>query len=675
MSYIRCFYAFFDYKTLNKITTITRTSKKKKELFNNVIIMLDTETSRKTKEPGNANHICAFSIAIRFKHQNICTLWGHKPSECIECINMILAAMPGEKTIMYVHNLAYDYVFLRKFLFKEYGKPTRYLNVKPHYPIFFEFQNGLILKDSYILAQKSLEKWANDLDVDHKKAVGKWDYNKLRDQDYHFSRYELDYIENDVLAGVECIDKTMESLHHYIFSLPYTSTGIVRGEARKIGHKFQAHEKYQKISAPYEVYLLLELAFHGGYTHGNRDIIGVVIDYLVQCYDFTSSYPYVMLVEKYPMTRFTKFRNASVDELIKNSDRYAFITKLILIKPRLKSDSIVMPVLQASKCTRSINAVIDNGRILCAGLVEIIITEQTLKLIRQQYDFDMALCTDVYYSRKEYLPRWFTDYIFKLFKDKSTLKGKDPLNYMISKGKLNSCYGMSVQKMIQNEIIEDYDSGEYETVSKYTKENYEKQLKNRNKFLPYQWGVWVTEYAMRNLFELGAMCGTWLYSDTDSVYGTDWDEDAIKRYNAGCVEKLEARGYGSVEYGGKTYTLGTAVLDGSYSQFKVLGAKRYCVRADDGLHITVAGVPKKGVECLKDDINNFNRGMIFDGKTTGKKQHTYVYADEIYIDDHGNETGDSIDLSECDYLLDEITIENWEDLFREEIQINVYDPN
>lgn len=675
MSYIRCNYAFFDYKTLGKITTITRTSKKKKELFNNVIIMVDTETSRKTPEPGNANHVCAFSIAIRYKHENICTLWGHKPSECVECIDKIMAAMPGEKTIMYLHNMAYDYTFLRKFFFREFGKPTRYLNVKPHYPIFFEFQNGLVLKDSYILAQKSLEKWANDLDVEHKKAVGKWDYDKIRNQDYHFDAHELDYIEYDVLAGVECIDKTMETLHHYIFSLPYTSTGIVRNEARKISRKYQMHDRYEKISSSYEVYLLLEKAFHGGYTHGNRDIIGNVIEGCISCYDFTSSYPYVMLTEKYPMTRFTRFRNATIDELINNSEKYAFITKLVMVKPRLKSDSIIMPVLQASKCTRSINAVIDNGRILCAGLVEIIVTEQTLKLIRSQYDYDLALCTDVYYSRKEYLPRWFTDYIFKLFKDKSTLKGKDLLNYMISKGKLNSCYGMSVQKMIQNEIIEDYDTGEYETVSKYTKENYEKQIRNRNKFLPYQWGVWVTEYAMRNLFELGAMCGTWLYSDTDSVYGTDWDEEAIKAYNMKCVEKLEARGYGAVEYEGKTYILGTAALDGSYSQFKVLGAKRYCVRADDGLHITVAGVPKKGVKCLNEDINNFQKGMIFDGKTTGKKQHTYIYVDDIYIDENGNETGDSIDLSECDYLLDDITIENWEELFKEDIQINVYDPN
>lgn len=673
MSYVRCNYAFFDYKTLNKVTTLTRTSKKKKELFNNVIIMLDTETSKKVPENGHPNHVCAFSIAIRYKHENICTLWGHKPSECIECINMILAALPGDKTIFYLHNMPYDYTFLRKFLFKEYGKPTRYLNVKPHYPIFFEFTNGLILKDSYILSQKSLERWALDLNVEHRKAVGKWDYDKIRDQDYKFSKDELDYIENDVLAGVECLDITMQMLHHYIYSLPYTSTGIVRGEARKIAKQHQAHERYERMMPDYNVYMMLEQAFHGGYTHANRDVVNRVIDREVKCYDFTSSYPYVMLTEKYPMTKFSKFRNATVDELIKNSDRYAFVTKLVLVKPRLKTDDIIMPVLQASKCERSINAVIDNGRILCAGLVEITITEQTLKLINEQYDSDIALCTDVYYARKEYLPRWFTDYIYKLFKEKSTLKGKDELNYGLSKAKLNSCYGMSVQHIIQNEIIENYDTGDYETVSKYTPEEYEKQIKNRNKFLNYSWGVWVTEYAMTNLHKLGAMCGTWLYSDTDSVYGTDWDEDAVKAYNEECVKKLEARDYGPVEFEGKKYCLGVATLDGCYSQFKVLGAKRYCVRAEDGLHITVAGVPKKGAICLKDDINNFTRGFVFDGKTTGKKQHTYIYVDDIYIDDRGNETADSIDLSECNYLLDDITIANWEEIFREEITINVYD--
>ena len=32
--------------------------------------------------------------------------------------------------------------------------------------------------------------------------------------------------------------------------------------------------------------------------------------------------------------------------------------------------------------------------------------------------------------------------------------------------------------------------------------------------------------------------------------------------------------------------------------------------------------------------------------------HTHNYIDDIYINDFGDEVGDSIDLSECDYKLD-----------------------
>ena len=106
-----------------------------------------------------------------------------------------------------------------------------------------------------------------------------------------------------------------------------------------------------------------------------------------------------------------------------------------------------------------------------------------------------------------------------------------------------------------------------------------------------------------------------------------------------------------------------------------MGAKRYCGRclADGKLHITVAGVPKNGSVCLKNDINNFKKGLIFEGSKTGKKQHTYIYK-EFYIDENGTEIADSIDLSDCDYLLDEVNVnEEWENLINEEANIQIYD--
>ncbi len=106
-----------------------------------------------------------------------------------------------------------------------------------------------------------------------------------------------------------------------------------------------------------------------------------------------------------------------------------------------------------------------------------------------------------------------------------------------------------------------------------------------------------------------------------------------------------------------------------------VGAKRYAVRMlNDVLKIPVAGVPKSGVLCLKNDIRNFRAGLVFDGETTGKMQHTYFYEDDIYTDQNGNERGDSIDLSPTTYVLDSVSSpKDWDKIFEEEIEIQVYD--
>lgn len=666
----------YDYTKLNIVKTVKRVTKKGSEAYNNAVIMLDTETSKKSKKDGEANHIVAFTISIRYKHANICTLYGHKPSELIKCLDKIFSAFTGDHTIIYVHNLSYDWVFIRKYLFDAYGHPIKQLNTKSHYPIRIEFANGLILRDSLILAQKSLDKWAKDMNVEHLKASGKWDYDKIRSQRDTFSADELEYIEHDTLAGVECIDALMTQLHHRLYAMPYTATGIVREEARKIGKQYHAHDEFYKITPDFDVYKILEQCFHGGFTHANRYIIGETITDPVRCYDYTSSYPFVMLSERYPMRRFKPYKRlCTIEDILKQADKYGFITKLIMVKPRLKDEHNPMPVLQYSKLIRSVNAITDNGRVLCAGYVEIYVTEVTLQLIADQYTYEKAVCIENYYSKKDYLPRWFTDYIFKLFTDKSTLKGSDPLNYLLSKAKLNSCYGMCVQKAIQDDIEEMYETNEYHTESKYTEENYEKYRDSRSRFLPFQWGTWVTEYAMKNLHILGSFCENWLYSDTDSVFGSGWNDEEILQYNEDCLRKLEANGYGSVEVAGRVFTLGVAELDKTCEEFRTLGAKRYAYRSADDheLHITVAGVPKKGAECLHDDIENFQKGFLFDGVTTGKKQHTYIYVEEPYIDENGNETGDSVDLSACDYLLDDIEREDWLTLFEREINIQTYD--
>lgn len=692
----------FNYDILDNILYVKPAGRYGEKLtYNDVIIMCDTETSKKklarskqsSKLPSGRtareNHVCAWTISIRAFGMNIATLWGHKPSTMIETMYKIHESMQGDRTLMFFHNLPYDHWFLRRFLLQKLGKPYKQLNIKSHYPLFIRYNCGLELRDSLQLAGKKLEKWADDLQVEHRKAVGKWDYSKFRNQDYKFNKDELTYIENDTLAGVECLDKTLELYHKRIYSLPYTLTGFIRDDIRLIGREHGAKDLFNRIAPTYEQYIKLTNVFHGGFTHANRFYIDELIEDEVQCYDFCSSYPFSMLAYKYPMEAFHSIPNCDVDYIMRSKEDHAFMFKLVAYDVKLRHPDHVMPALQYSKCVAGtvINPVIDNGRLCACDFCEIYTNEVDLEVLVEQYSMN-AMCVEVETAYKDYLPRWFTDYVFNLFKEKCRLSlTDDEINYMVQKGKINGCFGMCVQKWLKELIEEiyedndDYISGEYRTVPyDNPKKEFQKYLDKRNNILLYQHGVWITSYSFRNLHNLNKCVrpdGILLYNDTDSGYAIGWDEEKLKAYNDNCIALLRANGYDSVVVGGKTFTLGIAEhkpLKDDYTEFKVQGAKRYAGRCkkDGKIHITVAGVPKKGAECLEDDLNKFTRNFIFKGEITGKLQHIYFTSD-IYIDEDGNETADSIDLCFNDYKLDSTEKFELEELYAEEVEVQVYE--
>ena len=683
-TYTFIYYKYWDFSILDLVMDIM----KRKIKVNDIIIMADTETSKEVPGQVCRNYVVAWTISLRSFDTNIVTLYGHKPSEFIDAVNRIIMAMKGDQTYIYFHNLPYDWQFLRKFMFREWGYPLHQLNVKPHYPIYIEFENGIILRDSLILAQRGLDSWASELQVRHQKACGFWDYDVIRHQNGRFTPHEKTYIEHDTLAGVECLQATLDTLHKDIAHIPFTATGIPRENVQRLAKANDGRELFLKIVPSYDIQLILENVFHGGYTHNNRRYIEVITKGDITAYDAASQYPHCLCRFKFPMGKFTPLHKPqSIEFILENAEKYAFIFKLILIKPKLKNNSIPMPVIQKSKGTKMINAVDDNGRILCSEYFELYTNEIDLSLIAAQYDYHAAACVEVYYSEKDYLPRWFTDYVYECFVEKTNLKGGDPVDYAIAKAKLNSLYGMCVQHPVKLIIEENYISGEYGIPEDQNpRKLYDDYINNMNSVLPYQWGVWTTSYAMKCLFEIGSNCqgigsdgkeGIWLYSDTDSCYGIHWNHEGIKEYNRKCMEDLTVRGYGSVHHNGRDYWLGICEVDGEYSEFISLGAKRYAVRKkkDGLLKITVAGVPKKGFLCLDNDLHNFHAGFIFDGETTGKKQHSYFNEEEIWIDEYGNERGDSIDLSPVSYLLDSVTEMDWEKIFYDEIEVVIYDEN
>ena len=694
--YKMMFWDKFDYSFLSRnIMYYKKKGKYQKGTWNDVIIAADTETSKGheiTEDPA-PNHVCAWTISIRAYHNNIVTLWGRKPSDMVKCFQKIREALKGDDIYIYWHNMAYDYVFMRLFLFDAFGTPKKELNTKPHYPIMIGFENGIVMKDSLILAGCKLEKWANDLNVNHKKAVGSWQYDKIRDQDDEpLTRQELRYIENDTLALAECLDALCISLKKNINTIPYTATGIPREEVRERAKNNNGHRDFLRKALSYEQFVKFTKLYHGGYSHGNRFFIGDILDDSdTMCRDFCSSYPFCLCAFKYPESAFVALdRDVDDKYILRNSDKYAFIFKAAIYNIRLKDPYLPMPALQASKCESSINMEIDNGRCIKAGYASIYICELDLEVLSSMYEWDSCNCSEVEIATKAYLPRWFTDYVFELFAAKCRLKPlakEDPVAYALSKSKVNSVYGLTVQRSIREEFIEVTEPGEYkinaegdtayfesgeyrQDFDKDMRKEYEKYLKNPNSVLNYQIGSYCTAYAFRNLFRLGACVNSyydrsgrlafpphWYYSDTDSCYSDDWNDEKIEAYNKECKALLKANGYGPVIVNDKEYWLGIAERDSCYSSYVVLGSKRYAGRdaSDQKLHITVAGVPKQGAACLNDDLTNFRKDFIFDGRITGKKAHFYIFSkDGIYMDEFGNEIGDSIDLEPCDYQLDAV---------------------
>lgn len=680
------------------VRKIRRGGKRSDEVYNDVLIGADTETS-KTKpdqyEHGEyvpqENIVVAWTISLRGQGQNICTIYGAKPSQFARCLRLLHESMVGDRTNVYFHNLAYDHCFLSRFLYAEFGTPEHQLNTKPHYPIMISFSNGLILRDSLILSQKKLERWAEDLCVEHRKAVGMWDYNRLRDQSGDFTPEEFEYIEHDTLALVECLDKVRENLHKHTYNLPITCTAIIREAMRAEGRKKRAHNRYIRLAPSYDLYRKLEQMYHGGFTHCNRNTAGWIW-HDVTGQDIASSYPTRILVDKVPMEKFRKIpENISMFTILENAENTAFCFTLFATGIRLRNSDEPMPVLQLSKCIHSVNAITDNGRILEAECVEIVLNEIDLMMIHEQYHFDRQVCFDVYCASKGYLPRWFRDFTYQCFVDKCTKKGGDPVEYALAKAKLNSIYGCLVQKICKEDIIEDYASGSFgirrfaddpvedaKLREEHDREVFNKYQENWNSITPYYWGCWITSTAMLALMRLGACVdyengGEWLYCDTDSVYSTKWNKAKLEAYNADMRTRMLAQGYGAVHYNGKEYWCGVAEYDSHYKDFIGLHSKCYAGKDDeDHIKITVAGVPKKGAECLQGDLTKFDYGFVFDGKTTGKLTHFYMLKDKIEIKD-GIEYGSSIDLHECDYIIRKVKVKDLiEVVGTKEVEVQVY---
>ena len=592
----------FDFKWFDSIPLQSRNrgnnATSQKFYYKDIITAFDIETTYIKEIDNSVMYIWQWQFG------NECTVIGRTWYELRIFLDNLKEYLGDNRLVIFVHNLSFEFQYL-----------SGIFDFSPDDVFCMDYRKVLraMLKDSfefrcsYLHSNMSLRTYCEKMGVKSYKL--KMNYKKRRYWYTELTPKEIAYCVNDVRGLVEAVTKEMERDGDNLYTLPLTSTGYARRDAKKAMRA--VGKDYVKKQLPdYPVYCLLREAFRGGNTHASRYYSNKILEDLNSA-DISSSYPYEIVNGLFPVTKFKIINNCSIDQLedyIYKKNK-AVLIRATLYNVELKDDIIPVPYLPRSKCKGVYNGVYDNGRILSAEVVgEFTMTDLDYTILRRQYNFEMEIQT-IATARYGKLPASLRECVLEYFKQKTTLKDKQTdeehtaefykLLYDKFKNLLNAQYGMMAQDPVKQMVK--YINGE----KLYNEEDSEPEILlndyNKRAFLCYQWGVYVCARARAHLQQGIDLCGAYfVYCDTDSCKylgdKVDWD----KINNAVRKEAMKNKTY-AVDPNGNIHYMGLFEKEGHIKQFKTMGAKKYAYVDDkDKLHITIAGVNKRiGVKELE----------------------------------------------------------------------------
>lgn len=607
------------------------------------------------------------------------TVIGRTWDEFLDLQKRIKAVLPSDRwLVVYVHNLSYEFQFLKGvYAFV----PDDIFAIASRKVIKADMWGCFEFRCSYKLTNMSLKQFTEKMMVKHKKLSGDdFGYGEKRYPWTELTDEELQYCINDVLGLVEAVNALMERDGDTLQTIPLTSTGYVRRNAKRAMKDGSVHHNFvYSILPDIETYTALREAFRGGNTHANRYFAGDIVEN-VHSADRSSSYPAVMCNCEFPMSVFTpilkKDLNADYIARCIKIRHKALLLRVGISNLRLRDPYWGCPYLSKDKC-RNCHEVVDtfdNGRILSASYIETTITDIDLKIIMEEYKGDIKFLQGWYATYKK-LPQPLIDEVIKYYKDKTELKGVKGQEIFYDKAKalLNSLYGMMAQDPVKFKQIfkqlGDFDTDESLLQKQAINEGWDiptlkrailaKQEEllgksNQKAFLAYQWGVWVTAHS-RDALERGLRLvhetegAEFIYCDTDSVKYTgavDWSG-----YNSDRISECRESGSMATDPSGVTHYMGVFETEDlkdtgyAYRYFKTLGAKKYAYieREGEGVHCTIAGVnKKKGGKELDEHggLSAFEEGFVF--RDAGGTQALYNDSPQV---DHVDIEGRSLPIT------------------------------
>lgn len=590
--------------------------------------------------------------------------------ELMHAISDFLRLDDRRKIIVYVHNLAYEFQFMRRWF-----EWRDVFAVKPRTPISAEIVGaGIIFRCSLALSGMKLDTLAKSLRYFHdvRKQMGSLNYRVMRNSHTLLSEQEITYCIFDAVIVMCYIAQCADDEGGDIGKIPRTKTGYVRRRCRDdaLYHKNEPDEKRRKqlffqyrrlmqdLTLQPDEYLMMRRAFCGGFTHAQLYDVDFII-YGVRSMDFTSSYPAVCVMDYFPMSRGRRETVTDAAHFDRLCGMYCVIAdvRFINLRPRIDYEFY----LSKSKCRDfeyeidengrgQARVLCDNGRVVSAAALTTTITEIDFDIMKRVYTWDSIEIGDCWTYQRGRLPSSFVSVIAELYEMKTALKGVSgkEKEYALAKADLNSLYGMMVTDILRD-ILEYTD--EWQDAQKPDIVNViDDYNKSGSRCTFYAWGVYVTAHARRRLWSGILECGTdYKYSDTDSIKLTHFVRHAkyFDNYNKRVIDDLRAAAaYHKIPLSkfipktvdGVEKPLGVWDYDGDYQDFKTLGAKRYMYHDKSGaLHCTISGVnPAAGAVYFDfaygGDLRKFSDDLVFPAEYnrddeivsgTGKLCHTY----------------------------------------------------
>lgn len=595
--------------------------------------VLDTETSHTCINGEEVGWITSIQWIFDGKYKLY-----RKPSDFCKFLNSLKSKYDlndNNMMVVYIHNMSYDMEYLYQWLNDIVGES--WLNVKQlytqaHKPIFIRF-NGFEFRCSYRLSGRSLDKWSKDLNTEHKKAVGTYDYDKVIYQDTELSDTELNYDKLDVIVLRECIIKELEINNNDLRSVPYTMTGYVRADTKsfykpkdnKLRRKYNSEFKKRKLNVSY--YKGISEAKNGGLTHGNRHLKGKLITVPAGAkgkhVDLISAYPSTNMIDTdYPIGPWWTFHLNDKKYIKELQKDYCLLIRVVLLDVCLKDDNITLPLLQSYKCCigkkKGFDYIEDNGRILATkGQCEVVLTDIMWDIISEQYDFKCYI-KEIYCSKKGKLPEYIREVTKKYFYAKTYYKSEHKrleklygindyrtqeaaLNLLLSKQRLNSIFGMTYEDVVHNSVEFDAYLNEFIPDMRHLddakiEEDIEKHYSSKARFNEMQFGAWTTEHVKKQIYEAVKLIGYdhFIYCDTDSIMyiEDDTNRGIFEQINKDIRAKaIKEEAYITID-NERTY-FGGWDEEENFIEFKFLHSKCYALTTEAGeFCCTIAGVPK-----------------------------------------------------------------------------------